>query len=323
MLNERMVLMRIVIFDGKTTNPGDLSFDGFKKLGEVDYYNNTPKDKIIERGKDADVLIVNKTPLTKEYLDLLPKCKYIGLLATGFDNVDVNYAKKLGIAVANVPNYSSKAVAQMTFAHILNISNHVLEFSDSVKEKGWPEIKYAHFNLFPSFELSGKTLGLLGFGSIAREVAKIALSFDMKVIANNTSGFSFSGVTAAKKHEIFQQSDILSLHLPLNENTKEIVCKQTIDLMKKSAIIVNTARGGLVNESDLADALNNNKIKAACVDVLTKEPPESNNPLLNAKNFFITPHVAWSAFETRKRLINIAISNLEAFLNSKPINIVN
>ncbi|MBQ2676553.1 MAG: D-2-hydroxyacid dehydrogenase [Clostridia bacterium] len=314
--------MKITILDGYTTNPGDLSFEGFEQFGQVDYYDRTPAELTVQRAKGAQVVITNKTLLGADVLKQLPDCKYIGLLSTGYDVVDLDYTNENGITVCNIPSYSTEAVAQSTFAHILNIANQVKLHSDCVKAGEWAACNDFCFMKSPLFELQGKTLGLFGFGRIAKSVANIAKSFGMKVIGYSRSGFEHEFVQSVSLDELFCMSDILSLHAPLNPGTNGIICKDNIDKMKDGAVIINTSRGKLINEQHLADALMSGKIAAAGVDVLSTEPPKADNPLVGCKNCYITPHIAWAATETRGRLVDIAVKNLEAFLNGNPINTV-
>lgn len=312
--------MKIVILDGYTTNPGDLSFEKLERHGEVSVYDRTPAELIIERAKDAEIIITNKTPLSAETLSQLPLCKYIGLFSTGYDVVDLDYTDKHGIIVSNVPSYSTQAVAQMTFAHILNIYNRVEHHSDRVHAGDWVNGADFCFWNTPLHELANKTLGLFGFGRIAKATARIALAFDMKVIAYARHPKPFEGVTFVSKEELFKNSDILSLHVPLNPDTEKLINRDTISLMKDGAVIINTSRGKLIDESELSDALLSRKIFFAGVDVLSCEPPSADNPLLNNPYCMITPHIAWAAVETRERLLEVVASNLDAFVAGKPQN---
>ena len=312
--------MKIVILDGYTTNPGDLSFSCLEKFGEVVSYDRTPYEKIVERAKGAEVIITNKTLLKAETLSKLPECKYIGLFSTGYDVVDLEYTDKHGITVCNVPSYSTEAVAQMTFAHILNIYNRVEHHSNRVHNGDWANgVDFCFWNT-PLFELKGKTLGLYGFGRIAVAVAKIALSFGMKVLAYSRSEKEFEGVEFVGKRELFENSDILSLHVPLTPETKNLINKETISYMKDGVVLINTSRGKVIDEDALNEALNSRKIYFAGLDVLGTEPPKKDNPLLSNPYCMITPHIAWAAVETRQRLLGVVADNLEAFLNGKPQN---
>lgn len=314
--------MRIVVLDGYGLNPGDLSWDAMKELGDLTVYDRTSPCELLQRAAEADVLITNKTVITKDDLQKLPAVKYIGVLATGYNIVDIEAAKERGIVVTNIPAYSTKSVAQMVFAHILNITQRVGHYAHANKNGRWdqnPDFCYWDTNLI---ELDGKSIGIIGLGNTGYATSQIALSFGMKVYAY-TSKHQFQlpvGIHKLELDELFKTCDIISLHCPLTPSTKEIVNKERLALMKPTAIIINTGRGPLVNEQDLADALNEGKIAAAGVDVLSTEPPKADNPLLKAKNCFITPHIAWATKEARVRLMDIAVNNLKSFKQGKVIN---
>lgn len=314
--------MRIVVLDGYGLNPGDLSWDAMKELGDLTVYDRTSPCELLQRAAEADVLITNKTVITKDDLQKLPAVKYIGVLATGYNIVDIEAAKESGIVVTNIPAYSTKSVAQMVFAHILNITQRVGHYAHANKNGRWdqnPDFCYWDTNLI---ELDGKSIGIIGLGNTGYATSQIALSFGMKVYAY-TSKHQFQlpvGIHKLELDELFKTCDIISLHCPLTPSTKEIVNKERLALMKPTAIIINTGRGPLVNEQDLADALNEGKIAAAGVDVLSTEPPKADNPLLKAKNCFITPHIAWATKEARVRLMDIAVNNLKSFKQGKVIN---
>lgn len=314
--------MRIVVLDGYGLNPGDLSWDAMKELGDLTVYDRTSPSELLQRATEADVLITNKTVITKDDLQKLPAVKYIGVLATGYNIVDIEAAKERGIVVTNIPAYSTKSVAQMVFAHILNITQRVGHYAHANKNGRWdqnPDFCYWDTNLI---ELDGKSIGIIGLGNTGYATSQIALSFGMKVYAY-TSKHQFQlpvGIHKLELDELFKTCDIISLHCPLTPSTKEIVNKERLALMKPTAIIINTGRGPLVNEQDLADALNERKIAAAGVDVLSTEPPKADNPLLKAKNCFITPHIAWATKEARVRLMDIAVNNLKSFKQGKVIN---
>lgn len=314
--------MRIVVLDGYGLNPGDLSWDAMKELGDLTVYDRTSPCELLQRAAEADVLITNKTVITKDDLQKLPAVKYIGVLATGYNIVDIEAAKERGIVVTNIPAYSTKSVAQMVFAHILNITQRVGHYAHANKNGRWdqnPDFCYWDTNLI---ELDGKSIGIIGLGNTGYATSQIALSFGMKVYAY-TSKHQFQlpvGIHKLELDELFKTCDIISLHCPLTPSTKEIVNKERLALMKPTAIIINTGRGPLVNEQDLADALNERKIAAAGVDVLSTEPPKADNPLLKAKNCFITPHIAWATKEARVRLMDIAVNNLKSFKQGKVIN---
>lgn len=318
--------MKIVNLDGYTTNPGDLSWDGIKKLGDYTVYDRTRPESVIERAKGAEILIVNKTVITKEILDALsPELKYIGLQSTGYNVVDCDYARHLGITVCNIPAYSTNAVAQLVFAFILQITNEVTLHSTAVKKGEWCDCPDFCFWKKPLTELDGKTIGIVGFGSIGQRVAAIAEAFGMNVIAYNPRPKNKGSlkVRFASIDELLSQSDIVTCHCPLTPETEGLINKENISKMKKSAILINTSRGPVVDEQALADALNNDELQAAGLDVLKVEPASKNNPLLTAKNCYITPHIAWAAKETRARLLKILEDNIVAYLNGNPQNVVN
>jgi len=318
--------MKIVVLDGYTLNPGDLSWERLLSLGEVELFDRTPAEKILERSINAEILITNKTPLTEETIISLPKLRYIGVLATGFNVVDTTSAKGRGIIVTNVPSYSTMSVAQLVFALILELCHHVQKHSDSVHEGKWSaSADFSYWN-YPLIELSGKTLGIIGFGNIGRKVADIATVFGINIIAASRNhieqpdrkNFSWSEI-----NELMEQSDFVSLHCPLTPETKGLINAANLGRMKSSAFLINTSRGPVVVEQDLADALNNGSIAGAGIDVLSLEPPSKDNPLLRAKNCIITPHIAWATKEARVRLMDIAVNNVDAFLMGKPVNVVN
>lgn len=318
--------MKIVILDAYTTNPGDLSWEKFSEFGELTVYDYTPEDLIIERCKDAEIIIDNKVVLTKEILDKLPKLKYIGMLSTGFNVIDITAAKSNGITVCNVPTYSTAAVAQLTFALILEIYNQVGLHSEAVHNGEWTSCRDFCFQKTPLIELNNKTIGLIGYGKIGTEVAKIADAFSMNILCYVPSKKpqpNFKSFRFVTLDELAAQSDIVSLHCPLTPETTGIINKNFISKMKKNAIVINTSRGPAIDEQALADALNNGIIAGAGVDVLSTEPPKENNPLLSCSKCFITPHIAWAGYETRNRLVGVVYDNLKAFLSGEPINVVN
>lgn len=310
--------MKIVVLDGYTLNPGDLSWKGFEKYGDITVYDRTPKDQVISRIGDASVVLTNKTPITKEIFDGCPNMKYIGVLATGYNVVDVAEAKARGVIVTNIPTYGTDSVAQFVFALLLEICHNVGEHSESVKEGEWggsADFCYWHK---PLIELAGKTMGIIGYGRIGRRVAEISKAFGMKVLAYDIS----KAEDCVALETVLSRSDVISLHCPLFKDNVGLINKDTIKLMKDNVIIINTSRGPLINEKDLADALNSGKVYAAAVDVLSTEPPKADNPLLSAKNCYITPHIAWAPKEARIRLMNIAVENLGAFVEGKTTNVV-
>jgi glycerate dehydrogenase len=317
--------MKIVVLDGYTLNPGDLSWDGLKEFGDVIIHDRTPSDKILERSKGAEILFTNKTPLTADTLNVLPDLRYIGVLATGYNIIDIEAAKKRGITVTNVPAYSTLSVAQLTFALLLELCLHVQKHSDSVSDGKWTDSKDFSFRDFPLVELAGKTIGIIGFGNIGRNVADIAAAFGMNVI-----GFSRSQTNQSHRSnfkwvsidELFELADVVSVHCPLVPETKGLVNLGYLKKMRKSAFFLNTSRGPVVVEEDLAYALNSDLIAGAGIDVLSSEPPSGDNPLLKAKNCIITPHIAWATKEARVRLMDITVSNLSGYLRNVPVNVV-
>lgn len=317
--------MKIVNLDGYTTNPGDQSWEWLGKYGEYTVYDRSKPDEIIERAKDADVLIINKSVITAEMIDEMPKLKYIGLQSTGYNVVDCDYAKKKGIVISNIPAYSTNAVAQLVFAFILQITNKVTLHSDAVFDGEWCSCPDFCFWKAPLAELDGKTIGILGFGSIGQRVAKIADAFGMKVVAYtpHPKPGEFPNVRFADFDTLLAESDIITCHCPLTPQTTGIINSDAFSKMKRSAILINTSRGPVVDDKALADALNNDVIQAAGLDVLTTEPPTKDNPLLSSKNCYITPHIAWAGYETRARLLKILEENLKAFVEGKPQNVVN
>ncbi|MBE6729636.1 MAG: D-2-hydroxyacid dehydrogenase [Ruminococcaceae bacterium] len=315
--------MKIIITDASTITSGDLSFDIFGKFGELVVYQLCNEEELKKRIKDADIVLCNKTPMTKEVLKCAEKLKYIGLFATGYNNVDLEYTAKRNIAVCNVPGYSTEAVAQHTFALILEILCKTSKYNETVKQGDW--IKSRTFSYFPLpiFELSGKVLGIVGLGSIGKRVAQIAMAFGMKVIAFNRSKISFVGVEQVDFEYLLKNADIVSLHCPLNKDSDTLMNEDAFSKMKDSSILINTARGGLVDEIALRDALGSGKLLGAGLDVLKNEPMNKDCPLFNIDNCIITPHIAWAGLETRKRLLNMVAENLTKFLEGKPINVLN
>lgn len=319
--------MKIIILDAYAENPGDLSWDWLKDLTD-DYqvYDITPPDKVIERSKDAEILVTNKTVLSADILEKLPKLKYISTLATGYNVIDTEYARKKDITVSNIPAYSTDGVAQLVFALILELTNHVALHNDSVKKGDWCKSEHFCYWKTPITEIANNTLGIIGFGKIGSAVAQIANAFGMKVIAyspNTRSYNGFGSVDFVSLDEVKKQSDIISLHCPLTKQTENLVDYSFLSEMKKTALLINTSRGPVINEADLKKALDNGIIAGAGVDVLSSEPAKADNPLLSCDKCLITPHIAWASFEARSRLMNIFKSNIESFINGKPINVVN
>lgn len=314
--------MKIVVLDGYAANPGDLSWDGMKALGECVIYERTSPEQVLERAAGAEVVLTNKVVITAEHIAALPDLKYIGVLATGYNIVDVEAARSRGIVVTNIPAYSTDSVAQMVFAHILNICLQVQHYTEEVRGGRWTSSPDFCFWDTPLMELSGKKLGIVGLGHTGSATARIAIGFGMQVCAY-TSKSHFQLIPEIKKmelDELFRECDIVSLHCPLNEQTRGMVNAARLKTMKPTAILINTGRGPLVNEQDLADALNNGTIYAAGVDVLSQEPPRADNPLLHARNCFITPHIAWASGEARQRLMQIAVDNLNGYITGKVVN---
>lgn len=317
--------MNIVVLDGHAANPGDLSWEGLKALGECTIYDRTAPEEVLERAAEAEVILTNKVIINAEHIAALPQLKYIGVLATGYNVVDTDAAKERGIIVTNIPAYSTASVAQMVFAHILNITQQVQHHSEEVHKGRWTNSQDFCFWDTPLIELRDKKIGLVGLGNTGYTTARVAIGFGMQVYAL-TSKSHFQLPPEIKKmelDELFAECDIISLHCPLTPETHELVNARRLAMMKPSSILINTGRGPLINEQDLADALNSGKIFAAGVDVLSSEPPRADNPLLTAKNCYITPHIAWASIEARERLMNIAISNIQAYIAGTPENVVN
>ncbi|MCD8557156.1 MAG: D-2-hydroxyacid dehydrogenase [Bacteroides graminisolvens] len=314
--------MKIVVLDGYGLNPGDLSWDAVSQLGELTVYDRTSSEEIIARSAGAEAILTNKTVITAEIMEALPNLKYIGVLATGYNVVNIDAAHEKGIVVTNIPAYSTPSVAQMVFAHILNIAQQVQHHSEEVRKGRWTNNADFCFWDTPLIELREKKIGLVGLGHTGYNTARIAIGFGMQVTAY-TSKSSLQLPPEIKKRtldELFSECDIVSLHCPLTDETKELVNAERLRLMKPTAILINTGRGPLVNEQDLADALNAGKLYAAGLDVLSSEPPKADNPLLTARNCYITPHIAWASLEARTRLMDILVENIKAFQAGKPVN---
>lgn len=314
--------MKIVVLDGYGLNPGDLSWEGMQALGELTVYDRTAPAELLERSAGAEVLVTNKTVITAEDMAALPELKYIGVLATGYNIIDVKAAKERGIVVTNIPAYSTDSVAQMVFAQILNITQRVGHYAYANRHGRWannPDFCYWDTNLT---ELHGKKMGIIGLGNIGKATARIAAAFGMQVCAYTSKPQPElpEGIRKMELDEIFRECDIVSLHCPLTPDTKELVNAKRLAAMKPTAILINTGRGPLVNEQELADALNRGVIAAAGLDVLSSEPPLYTNPLLTAKNCFITPHIAWATKEARVRLMDIAVENLKGYVKGEIVN---
>jgi glycerate dehydrogenase len=316
--------MEIVGMDGFALNPGDLSWEEVEKLGNFTVYERTPPELTIERAKNADAVFTNKVVFDKKAIEQLPKLKYIGVLATGYNVVDTEAAKEAGITVTNIPAYSTHSVAQMVFSHILNFAQNISTHAESVSSGEWAKSKDFSYRKTPQVELAGKTMGIIGFGQIGQAVAKIALAFGMNVIFNNRSKKeTTTDVRQVGLDTLLSESDFISINCPLTDENEGFINKRAIEKMKPAAFLVNTGRGPLINEQDLADALNSGRIAGAGLDVLSTEPPSENNPLPKAKNCTITPHIAWATYEARTRLMKIVSENLKAFIEGKPVNVVN
>lgn len=316
--------LKIVVLDGHAANPGDLTWEPFKKYGEVTVYERTYPDELIERAKDADCVLTNKVRFNEAVIKQLPKLKYIGILATGTNTVDTQATAKHGITVSNIPAYSTDSVAQLTFAHILNVINRVDKYSDDVRQGRWsinPDFCYWDGKIR---ELASMTMGIVGLGNIGQKVAQIALAFGMNIYAYTSKAVNDlpRGVQKSTLNGLFNSCDIITLHCPLTPETRGMINKTTLAMMQPDTIVINTGRGPLVNEADMAEALSNGTIAAYATDVMNQEPPEKNNPLFSCPNAFITPHLAWGTIEARERLMQIAVENVDAFINGKPINIV-
>lgn len=315
-------MMKIVVLDGYGLNPGDLTWSGLEALGELKVYDRTAPEELLERSKDADALITNKTVIAKEDMASLPKLRYIGVLATGYNVVDIDAAKERGIVVTNIPAYSTDSVAQMVFAHLLNITQRVGYYADENRRGRWTaNADFCYWDT-PLLELAGKKMGIVGFGHIGQATARIAQAFGMEVgvFTSKEQSALPVGMKKMELDELFASCDVVSLHCPLTPSTKEMVNAKRLNAMKANAILINTGRGPLVNEQDLADALNEGRIAAAGLDVLSVEPAAEGNPLLSARNCFITPHIAWATKEARIRLMNIAVHNLRSYQEGKVVN---
>lgn len=307
--------MKIVVLDGYTLNPGDLSWKGIEALGQCTVYDRTLPTEALARAEGADAILTNKVTIRKEMLDALPCLKYIGVLATGYNSIDIQAAGQKGIVVTNIPAYGTDSVVQMVFAHLLAIANRVEHYTHEVRAGNWSKCTDFTFRNTPLFELKGKTMGLVGLGNIGMAVARLAMAFGMQVLAvtSRTKETLPDGITPVGKEDLFRRSDVISLHVPLTPETRNLIDASALSLMKPSAILINTGRGPLINETDLADALNSGRLFAAGVDVLSSEPPKPDNPLLSARNCYITPHIAWATLEARSRLMQIATENLRCF----------
>lgn len=316
--------MKIVILDSETVARNDVYLDCITALGESQVYGYTPNEKVAEHIGNADAVICNKCLITNEVFEKCPNLKYVGLFATGYNNVDLEAASRHGAIVCNVPSYSTNSVAQHTFAFILNYYNKIAEYAKTVENGDWVNYKLFSYFYIPTAELSDKTIGIIGYGDIGRKVAQLAKAFDMKVVTYTRSPRKVTdGTKTCSFEELLKTSDIVSLHCPLTDDNAKMINSQALSIMKPEAILINTARGGLVDEYALADALNNDVIAGACVDTLTYEPMREDCPLRNAKNCIITPHIAWAPRETRERLLEKVSENIKCWLDGKPQNVVN
>lgn len=317
--------MKIVVLDGYAANPGDFSWEALKTVGEVTIYDRTRPDEVEERAKDADIILTNKVCLGKKEMYVLPNLKYVGVLATGFNIIDTEEARRRGIIVTNIPAYSTDSVAQMVFAHLLTVTNRVEHYSIANRAGRWTASKDFVYWDTPLTEIAGKTFGIVGLGNIGRKVAEIANAFGLKVIAatSKTQEQLPPYIRKVSREELLRKSDILSLHCPLTADPREMINRESLAMMKPSAILINTGRGPLINEADVAEALQSGRLQAYCTDVLSSEPAAADCPLLQCDNAYITPHVAWATFEARRRLQDIAVAKVQAFANGNPQNVVN
>lgn len=318
--------MKIVVLDGHTLNPGDLSWDGLKELGDTVVYDRTPADRTVERIGNAEIVITNKTVIDRTVLDSCPSLRYVGVLATGYNVVDMEAAKEKGIAVTNVPSYGTSAVGQFAIALLLEICHHIGEHGRSVRDGEWTNSPDFCYWKQPLIELDDKTMGIIGFGHIGRRTGLIAQALGMRILAGGSRRvpeLESETVKYVEMDELLETSDVISLHCPLMDKTRGIINRNSIAQMKDGVIIINTSRGPLIVEDDLAQALNSGKVYAAGLDVVSIEPVRADNPLLTARNCIITPHIAWAPVEARERLLNIAVDNLRRFLAGSPVNLVN
>lgn len=313
--------MKICILDGYSLNPGDLDWSPVERLGDVTLFDRTPADKIVERAADADIVLTNKVPFSADTLRQLPRLRFICVLATGYNIIDTEAAARQGVVVANIPAYSTMSVAQMAFAHILNITNHVASYAREVADGKWTNCPDFCFWDSALTELAGKTMGIVGLGNTGMATARIAVAMGMKVVALTSKSADTlpEGITPAPLDDVLASADVVSLHCPLTSSTRHLINAASIAKMKPSAILINTGRGPLVDEQAVADALNDGRLAAFGADVLSQEPPRGNNPLLSARNCFLTPHIAWATLEARTRLMSIATENVRQFIAGEPV----
>lgn len=318
--------MKIVVLDGQSLAADDLNYSAFEAFGSVTVYKNTPHDKVIERIGNSDVVLTNKVVISREVLENCPSVRLIIVMATGYNVIDLDAARDYGVTVTNIPAYSTNSVAQYVFACILNYTNRISEHAADVKEGGWIRSEPFSYRVAPLYEIAGKTIGIIGFGAIGKAVAKIAKAFEMNVLVYSRTiypQFESANLKFVDLNTLLENSDFVSLHCPLTAATQNLISAPQLEKMKKSAVLINSSRGPVVNESDLAAALKNGTIAAAALDVLCHEPMQESCPLVDAPNLVITPHIAWAPLETRQRLMDIAIENLKGFIDGKPQNVVN
>lgn len=313
--------MKICILDGYSLNPGDLDWSPVERLGDVTLFDRTPADKIVERAADADIVLTNKVPFSADTLRQLPRLRFICVLATGYNIIDTEAAARQGVVVANIPAYSTMSVAQMAFAHILNITNHVASYAREVADGKWTNCPDFCFWDSALTELAGKTMGIVGLGNTGMATARIAVAMGMKVVAMTSKSADTlpEGITPAPLDDVLASADVVSLHCPLTPSTRHLINAASIAKMKPSAILINTGRGPLIDEQAVADALNGGRLAAFGADVLSQEPPRGDNPLLSARNCFLTPHIAWATLEARKRLMSTATENVCQFIAGEPV----
>jgi glycerate dehydrogenase len=309
---------RIVVLDGYALNPGDLSWDDLRAIGETEVHDRTPESEVPARARGAQVILTNKTPVRAAMMEQLPELRYIGVLATGYDVVDAKQARERGIVVTNVPTYGTNSVAQFTFALLLELCHHVQRHVDDVRAGSWSRNPDWSYHVAPLIELAGKTMGIIGYGRIGRQVGAIAEAFEMQVLAHDPMQ-----PDSAPLERVLRESDVVSLHCPLTPDNRGLMNAVRLSIMKPSAVLINTARGPLVVEQDLAAALNDGKLAAAALDVVSREPIDPGNPLLTARNCYLTPHIAWATREARARLMEVAVGNVRAYVEGKPLNVVN
>jgi len=314
---------KIVVLDGYTLNPGDLFWDNLDTLGDCSIYDRTVPEDVVSRIADAKIVLINKIVMGRDVIEQLPNVKYIGVLATGYNVVDIWAAAENGITVTNIPIYGTESVAQMVFAHLLNLNQHVAAHAASVADGKWSTCHDFCFWDFPLIELHDLTMGIIGYGRIGKSTARLATAFGMKVIGHDKYATETGGIELMELDEVFKQADVISLHCPLTEETESLVNQRRLSLMKPTAFLINTSRGPLVDETALAKALNDGKIAGAGLDVVSTEPVSPDNPLMQARNCYITPHIAWATFSARQRLLNTAVDNVKAFLNGASQNVVN